>query len=544
MIKLNKYLGISTDFFFKDAGKQIIGGTIPLESELYDHFESFLSTGEEGLLKDYHSSFILFCFNNETNETRVLRDLIGATPCYYLLQGEQVLLSDSSNDLVDFAELPLTSDSQWKVDYIAKTFRNNEYTFYKEIRRLPPGFLLLKKENEEIEIKEKLHLNFEDEIFFKEEEQYLSLLRELLEEGVRLNTGDESEVGLELSGGLDCATILGILKKQGQPKKSNIFFYSHCQSSGTSIFKRKKDEKENIIETLEVLDFEKKNLRLINRTNKGLRELVEHAVFSGNSISSSHFALYSRDIYEAAKKDQVGLVLSGWGGDQVLSHKQILSNGQNTGLLKRTFLGFLGKLEKLPIFSKLISKRNERILISNSQKRMGVLEKSQNVFPELFPKNWRPEEFLTFPLKITKTQNFKQRLLLHLHAPGFIYRLESTYHAAKIFGVKYGYPMLYPKLVQAFLNMPVSIIRPAERRAFFRKIIESWLPPTIYNRKKGFVSMYGWDVDAYYHDFINQINYDLRNCSEEQRFLLEVEQFHDQEFYQSAFKGVSLSPQQ
>ncbi len=411
-------------------------------------------------------------------------------------------------------------------------FSNNKtYTFYKEIKRLPPGHLLyfcakkvIHSPVISIDIKESPHpLTYNE---------YLLGFREIFEKNLKILTKAHNNIGIELSGGLDSTTNLSVLKKQNSTGFKKIFTYSHSQSSAPSFLKRK-DERSFIEATLQLLNV--KQHRYVTRFNLGVIELYEQAFEKGNGTSAYSFPVYSQDFYKFAQKDGVNLILSGWGGDQAVSHRQLRN---------------IKSIYQIPIVKQLYKKYQRHQIAKVRTNRIAKFLQFplEEIIPELnglIPgiENINSKERVT--KIINENQQFrsqKSQLLRNVSNNFLIGRLEATFHLAQKYKVYYAYPMLSPELIEFVINLPSKVLfHPNKPRKFFKDAIAHWLPSEIVNRNKEQLYMYGWLMDSYKNDFIQGNTYKIANPTKEQLFYTIVHKNWDKKLINNLFKNIIIS---
>lgn len=155
------------------------------------------------------------------------RDRFGVKPLYYHQRFDGLLLASEIKAL-HAAGVPVESDSVAWATYLNYGFYDHsERTFWKDISSLPPGHTLIWKDGR-IEISrwydlaDRVGIELDDRPADVVEEEYLSLLKE----SVRLRFRSDVPVGINLSGGLDSSTLLGLVQAvQGEESDVKAFTF-------------------------------------------------------------------------------------------------------------------------------------------------------------------------------------------------------------------------------------------------------------------------------------------------------------------------------
>ena len=477
---------------------------------------------KSGELENNYNWDIVFFFDERFQGFHIARNLASPIPLYYAVMEGTLFLSTDINALLKKAKKNFKPDPIWMTDYLLRSHIDSTYTFFREIKRLPPGHILtFDKEN--ISTRQFLTYQPPIEISYKDKTDYVENLAVIFKESVSAQIKDKHLIGAELSGGLDCTGIIGVTKQiiqDGFPRK--LFTYSHAQEKGVG-FQKLNDERRLIEETLHLLRLDRNKHRYVSSKNTGIKPLLQKAFRIGNGVPATHYSIYSQYIYQLAHKDGVKILLSGWGGDHCISHRHT----QKTFSKKRSNNNYI-TIRKL---ANLIFKKKKMPLHERTQFKL-ILKRAKEIFPELKEVDIQ-ERIKLIQESRSGFSDFKEKLVNNVQSNSVIQRMEATYHITKPLGLSYRYPMLHPRLVEFFLSLPYDIIlHPTEPRYMFKKMINTWLPKIISDRKKSNLSMYGWITDAYYFDYINNIRYSNECETYEQYFYTEIEKLRDEYEYQ------------
>jgi len=143
------------------------------------------------------------------------RDRFGVKPLYYSQQTDGTLLFASEiKTLFAGGQAPIPNQAAWANFLVSGMLDYCESTFWENVQALPAGYFLL-WQNQQMVIRrwynlaERIASGFDQRSFQAVQEEYL----ELLTANVRLRFRSDVPVGLNLSGGLDSSTLVGLVKR-------------------------------------------------------------------------------------------------------------------------------------------------------------------------------------------------------------------------------------------------------------------------------------------------------------------------------------------
>jgi asparagine synthetase B (glutamine-hydrolysing) len=226
-----------------------------------------------------------------------------------------VVFEDSINDVENLmVHLKTNASSD---DYSFHSIRGNteltetEHTPYKGVKRLMPTHKLSKNWNQDINTKKFWSIRNPNSDQATQEElidQFYGILQEIVQKYV----SDQKNIGCEISGGLDSSSI-ACLAARLKDKDSRMYGYTYLfdQSTDGDVNKDKVD----IIyqdTTMTPQYFNLSNYWSFKDTKYGIKFYDEPSPLILN------FAMF-RDLNNTAKNNNVNILLSGEGGDELLS---------------------------------------------------------------------------------------------------------------------------------------------------------------------------------------------------------------------------------
>ncbi len=157
--------------------------------------------------------FAFLLWDERSQTLFAARDRFGVKPLYYHHAADGTLRAASEiKALLASGVAPLPDETAWATYLTYGFYDHSERTFWQDVRSLPPGHSMTWRDGR-LQIKRWYNLAAQAEIgedtrpIKQVEEEYLSLLTE----SVRLRFRSDVPVGINLSGGLDSSTLLGLV---------------------------------------------------------------------------------------------------------------------------------------------------------------------------------------------------------------------------------------------------------------------------------------------------------------------------------------------
>lgn len=509
-------------------------GRLNLES--HDHsmtdaaliMESYLKWGTY-CTKHLYGDYAFVIVHTKNGEIFCGRDPLGVRPLFYSLRNDCFVFASELRYVVQSFGRKPDIDEDYLLDTLVTVKSAKNLSPFENIYRLPPGHTLScvngrinlnpfwlpdsdrviekGKENEpELAMNqnrgkgadpalENQHEKNQHEKEHHEKNQHekeqecIETLREKLVDAVNMRCNGAVTLGSELSGGLDSSTVAGIAAAFADSNKIPFKTYSNIFPDNADI--EFKDEKEFIHQMLE---FRKMEWTGIDRLKRTIPELLQFAMDVQGCFVQQNFNIFNQGIYEAAGRQGIDVLLSGFGGDEMVSARiafpwnEIIGEGNWRVLTDELFykgLSVRTLLRTGKIFSRYIYSRFQR-----SDYRTGVftIELLRRRFTNL--PLW-PDFALSHGLKKRYEEKHKMpakgrisaRQLEKLKQDHLPQRLEYCYAAAAQYGLEYRYPLLDLNLVETYLSLPVWLRqRHGTNRYLFREAIKDFVPEGIRTR--------------------------------------------------------------
>ena len=418
--------------------------------------------------------FAFAIWNKEKQELFCARDHLGVKPFHYYFDKKSFVFSSDIGGILVQDDLHFSLDQRQIADTLSIIKSEKYRTSYNEIRNLPNAHYL-KLKNDQLEIKQYWKLEPKKSLQ-KNDIEIINEFKNLLIEAVKCRVNSKI-TGTELSGGIDSSSITTIASQF-----SEIKTFSHIlpDSKLGEIFPHK-DERE-FIHLL--------GSHSITSEVSLLRSLKDH-IKNYKNLSQQNFGVFSDQLYLQAQQEKVNVLLSGFGGDEVVT-------SQSSGYLNELAKNNEWKELKTDLKNQYSNKRKyPQALIKLYLKTK--LPRIYNLLRTLkFQKPWWYAKFKNLALNhnYKKQLNIKKRYfdyyknieritlqeksIERITHPHVSQRLEYCSLIARKYGIEYRYPLLDIRLIEFYLSVPARLkARNGIGRYIIRRAIEGIVPEKI-----------------------------------------------------------------
>jgi len=421
----------------------------------------------------------------DPRERRLLlaRDPIGTRPLYYHLNNNRIIWSSELAPLARLADIPLKVDDEYIAGYLA--YEPDPWlTPYKNIHALLPGRALC-VEDGHVRQFDFWKLNPSFRIRYKSDGEYEEHFRYLFRDAVSCRLRVDGPVWAELSGGLDSSSIVCMA--------DDIITNGDVQATELKTVSQVFDESAD--------SDERKFIRFVEehrgRTGLHLREddfrLLAPVTedFAGGTLNPFLYtAAFHRALYQAMSQDGARVVLSGRGGDEMLSSSMDPSPELADLLFE---LRFWQLHRRLQIWSRTLKKPYLKVFwqsaaIPQLPPRIQVAVKRRGKFemPQWFNAEFASRMGMRERVLLTKDPFNCRTPSSRDQAIGFVsvVRGIATGYRREIAGVEVSYPFTHLPLVEFLQAIPFDQrVRPGQTRSLMRRSLRTLLPQKIVTRK-------------------------------------------------------------
>lgn len=427
--------------------------------------------------------FAFAIWDKKNEELFCARDQFGVKSFYYYFDGQSFVFSSEISAILSQTDLSFTIDKQYIADTISIVKSENYRTTYKEIRKLPPANLLSLKNNI-VEIREYWKLKKQKTLLLPDNE-IIKQFKSLLIESVKCRINNNDTIGTELSGGLDSSTVTAIASQF-----SNVKTFSHIlPDNKLGKIHPFKDERYWINLLTDYCNIAERNF--ITSESTGIIEAINNKINSFNSLTQQNFSTFSDYLYIKAKEEDISVLLSGFGGDEVVTSKaseylkelasekhwdelktDLRNQGLNNTQYSKTLFKYYLKSRSPFIYNFFVKIKNGKPWWYGKFKNLAINEdyaKTMKIKKRYFS-NYENLHF-------SSTQDRCIERITHTHVSQ---RLEYCSLTAKKYGIEYRYPLLDKRLIEFYLSIPPRLkAQNGIKRYTIRKAIEGLVPEKI-----------------------------------------------------------------
>lgn len=499
------------------------GYTFQSDSDTEVLIKAFHCWREQGVQK-FIGMFAFALFEEDTKQLWLFRDRLGVKPLYYSFD-------QKSNSIMFASELKAftaftfdrTINKEALFLYFRFGFVPGRLSIFQSVKKLKAGHYLKITDSSLQEIE---YWNPEREVDnSKTESQWLDELEATMISSFRYRMVSDVPVGVFLSGGIDSSLLSAILKKHYGPIHSFTIGFEEDGFDESAYAHQ-------VAEYLKISHTEKKlHLSEAKAILDSFYEIYDEPFADTSGIPTSC-------VTKVAKESQVKVVLSADGGDELFggyTHYQ-QANSLYQRLTKIPLRKGLSAISET-LVGKII---RERVYAFNAEHKLYALE-------ELLRTN-NPSQFFE---SYVANQSIREIQKLTGHIPESVYStppagkgayeqmmlwdiknyladdlLVKVDRATMYHSVESREPFLDHRLMELSQTMPVSLkIKNGEGKYIVKKLLERYMPRTLFDRKKqGFsVPIFKWfsqDLDNLFkHHFSNESlsRIDCLNADEVQR---------------------------
>ncbi len=476
---------------------------------------------------DYlQGAFVFAIWDSKENIIFCARDRIGTYPFFYHWHNKNFVFANTMACLVDVLMCQLSTNSQWIVDQLCGIWRDTESTFYNEVYRLPPAHrMIISKRG----IYKTRYWDFDvnAEVHLPTEQAYQEAAREALVSAVN-RCLTNANVGIELSGGLDSTTIAAIAHAERINKPSlKLSTYSHVAPFGMSgKYNFSKDERDNIELVRAFVGIESSHFFSNEQTT--VIPMINKAIHVGGGATHCSFTTLTSGIHAMAAEQGVKVMLSGWGGDQLVSsrvqtRRYLLRSGVlpqlwrelNGDRFHQKLYGLfaLSCQEFVPFSSSTTQQKQQAIQFTKRSKYVNdLLNASPLLRDYIVDIDWYKCLADWWSFKNRRPKSLREAQYQRITRPWLTNRLEATAQMAATVGIEYRYPLLDIELMSFFLALPADQKRQKGcDRYLFRCCTKGLLPEQFRWHKKAQGDLYPW----YLHSLKNDLSLDLLPVAED-----------------------------
>ena len=347
------------------------------------------------IIDELEGMFAFVIYNFEKKKIIAVRDRFGIKPLYYCKNNNYLIFSSEIKPIIKYNKEKIFNDLAFANFFLKQQLDNDSFTFFKDIKALPPATMFNLISGKEIKIKKYWNL---DEKKIKKGKTTITFAS-LFDESIKKHLISDCEIGLLFSGGTDSTALaLSIAKMNKSPLKTFTYDFSDNFHGGES------KKAVTISKKLEI-----KNFLSIVDPNYIKNEFGKICLDLESPFTS--IRLFGvKKVYQNIRKNNIKVAIEGGGGDEILGGYEYNYLNYNLDKIKKN------KKELNNFIQDLIS-YNHRDKVINKLITLTYQEGSTKDCTPFIDLNNFDKEFIKFYLneefyksdKISKNLNFLQK---------------------------------------------------------------------------------------------------------------------------------------
>ena len=413
------------------------------------------------------------------------RDIMGCKPFYYYTDRRRFIFASDIEGVLACAGVPSQRLNETLLAaYLQEDtcFAEKRHTFLADIVKIPPAHQLVTTANRS-HLTRYWSLDSVREVRLSSDEEYATQLRELLFQAVQCRVHSAFPIGSHLSGGLDSSTVTAIAARLLREKKQSLTAYSWSPPPAGELA----DDEHKMIQALchrESIECHYIDLKV---------EDVIRA-YMGNFTRQPYEVMLREELTQKqAAQNNVRILLSGWGGDEMIT-------GHGWGYWSTLFLR--GRWWQLHREIMALAERSKVAEIRKLRQYAGITRSKvlSPLIPEIIRTSWKGWHS-AYPLTCIQPDFATQHRngVMALRGPSLRERynvqtmqwrwldnghLTRRMEAWAIHGARrqlvYHYPLLDRRILEFGLGVPADqFVQRGCKRSLMRRAVHGLLPEAI-----------------------------------------------------------------
>lgn len=436
--------------------------------------------------------FSFVVFNHADRTLFCARDQIGLVPFFYFLSDDVFIFGNSVNLFHSF-NFPFYLSKKALVRYLHQRNQDKHKTFFVGIYRLPPAHVLSIEKSKITQYEYwSLSRHINDTICDVTYIDASNTLMEKLRGAVNKRLNNVQRFGVELTSGIDSSGVTALAQQHLLKfDQSLIAFTNVLPPSKRHLFNNFTDEWRNASKLSDLLRL--RDHVPIDYLTYRPSELLQKSIDLIGYPLNNYFTIHQHSLYTEVQKRQINVLLSGFGGNEVVTEYAIFNYENDLLQGKR-----LWKLQQMyrdrgdnPFKSTARTVRNAiayYIPMDWSQKgRNKIIQEEWKLVilhDSLIKGEIIEDEFVSDLFEPTFLR-LREKTIFRLSNENLIERLEGGYFFSAYYNFKYSYPLLDVSLLLYYF-----CIRDAYKakdqlgRGLYRSAMAETLPDWILQRPK------------------------------------------------------------
>ncbi len=425
--------------------------------------------------------FVFVIWDAAKEQLFCARDHIGIKPFYYHLSDDLFVFSSDIRGVIAHPKVSEKYNERSMTMFSVSDlgFWDEKDTFFESIQKLPAATsMTITKEH----LSESVYWSIENipEVHYDTYDEYVEKLRELLLDAVKVRLRTAYPVASHLSGGLDSSAIAVLAARELEKRKQPLYAFNWVETP-TGKYDPSSPEWGFAAQLESLENIEQKNIKL---TAEFVAEMYDKV-----NIGTDDITYYWEEylVREEAEKYKVRTLLSGWGGDDLISYdgyaylSGLFWQGHFVKAVRE--IADINKDRKYR-YLRTIKRSLREMLYPIFYKRMYGLYQGGKPEFDLFEFTQEPFTSIARGYSFEDTgfrpgaHNEQKALFASGH---IVQRIENWGGSALEKKLEYRYPLLDKRIVEFALAVPEELYarREGHQRYFFRSAISDYVPENI-----------------------------------------------------------------
>lgn len=393
------------------------------------------------------------------------RDHIGARPFYYALTRDGIHFSDHAPDLLSVDGVSDSPDDDWLTDFLWQQRSEASRTPWRDIHVLPAGCTLTICRDRKPVIRRYWRPEDAAEVRFRSNDEYRDAFLDLHERAIADRLPDDGPVGAHFSGGLDCSGIAARAARLRPADTVKCYAWQPLPVPGD-----KPAPEQKWLQSLS--DHTGLPVNMAEPDQQSIRALMQGTI----PLTPQGLTLFHEGpVMRAAAAQGIRIMLSGWGGDEAISHN---GNGYFEDLLFNFRLRALmqyargtGRGTARSLAGAVRAVAGKRLMLWRERRAKQRKYRKSILIPSLHA--WAGEREQPFP----RVRNIRQVQRHFYYANHITERMQAWAAAARPLGLEYRYPLTDRRIMEfAYGLPPEQFVQGGHRRMLMRRAMATLLP--------------------------------------------------------------------
>ena len=440
--------------------------------------------------KHLEGDFGICIWDQKSNQIILGRDPMGVKTLFYTIIDNQLFFASEIKGILSQLKSEVELNERQIVASFSAMEINKEDTIYQNIQTLLGGNFLVFTEGE-IQTNAYWFLGKNAPAIPATRAEQEKIYNKLFYQSVIKRLRTYRKLGAEVSGGLDSTGIAAVaMETLGKGKE----FYSYTYGKSKLVLD-KKGEKDDVGLVREFCE-EYKISDYLTVTDEEDMDAAKLIAFSGDFIDEldgNGVPTFTNSFLPQAQKSDVGVMFSGWAGDQMVTNtcggfsEALAIKGKYKELMqdiKARQKGIKAYLNFCRFVWRSIYKPFYKLNLKKAQAALKVSPLNDSL-----KKKYKLNDIVGFRYFLKSQIDLKEYQIQNIFQPGINDRVVHHGLVGKHYRVDYRFPMIDVPLLEFIHQLPLSTVAPKGKTRFlFKKLIKGKVPDGVVNMHKSYVS--------------------------------------------------------